>query len=83
MAGAVRQELRLGGVRGAAVSTVLVGVDSPVGGTATTVVGQLRRPRLEVVAGDPLETALTHGHALVPGLTEWIVAELAHRKAAS
>ena len=80
MAGALRQELRLGGV---AVSTVLVGVDASVVRTATTVVGQLRRPRLEVVAGGPLETVLTHGHALVPGLTEWIVTELAHRKAAS
>jgi hypothetical protein len=67
MAGALRQELRLGGVRGVAVSTVLVGVDSSVGRTATTVVVQLRRPRLEVVAGGPLETALTHGHPLVPG----------------
>ena len=83
MAAALRQELRLGGVRGVAVSTVLVGVDASVIRTATTVVGQLRRPRLEVVAGGPLETVLTHGHALVPGLTEWIVTELAHRKAAS
>jgi hypothetical protein len=29
----------------------------------------------------PHETVLTHGHALVPGLTEWLVAELAVRKA--
>ena len=42
--------------------------------SATTVVRQLRRPRLEKVAGGPLTKAVVHGHALVPGLTEWLVA---------
>ncbi len=40
----------------------------------STVVDQLRRPRLEKVAGGPVAKAVVHGHALVPGLTEWLVA---------
>jgi NAD(P)-dependent dehydrogenase (short-subunit alcohol dehydrogenase family) len=79
LAAALRQELRLGGVRGVAVTTVLAPEPGsfPAGSAervATTVVRQLRRPRLEKVAGGPLTKAVVHGHALVPGLTEWLVA---------
>ena len=81
MAGALRQELRLDGVDGVAVGTVLVAAETTADRAAATVVGQLKRPRLEVVAGGAIAKALTHGHALVPGLTEWLVAELAVRKA--
>jgi short-subunit dehydrogenase len=101
MAAALRQELRLGRVRGVAVTTMLApSVDTPLHRVAAnhsgravrpmrpiypaervaaTILRQLRRPRLEVVAGGPLAKALTHGHALVPGLTEWLVAEEARR----
>jgi hypothetical protein len=41
---------------------------------ARTVLRQLRHPRLEKVAGGPVMKAVVHGHALVPGLTEWLVA---------
>ena len=41
---------------------------------ARTVLRQLRHPRLEKVAGGPMVKAVVHGHALVPGLTEWLVA---------
>lgn len=41
---------------------------------AATVLRQLRRPRLEKVAGGPLAKAVVHGHALVPAATEWLVA---------
>jgi hypothetical protein len=51
----------------------------PAERVAATILRQLRRPRLEVVAGGPLAKALAHGHALVPGLTEWLVAEEARR----
>jgi NAD(P)-dependent dehydrogenase (short-subunit alcohol dehydrogenase family) len=80
LAAALRQELRLGGVRGVAVTAVLAPEleDSfPTGDAervAATVLRQLRRPRLEKVAGGPVAKAVVHGHALVPGLTEWLVA---------
>ncbi|MDT0349358.1 SDR family NAD(P)-dependent oxidoreductase [Pseudonocardia charpentierae] len=76
MAGALREELRLDGVRGVAVTAVL----APASATsrdvaiARTVLRQLRHPRLEKVAGGPVTKAVVHGHALVPGLTEWLVA---------
>lgn len=96
MSAALRQELRLAGARGIAVTAVLApaveepdDADRPGGAgprpvypaerVAVTVLRQLRRPRLEVVAGGPLAKALTHGHALVPGLTEWLVAEETRR----
>jgi hypothetical protein len=41
---------------------------------AATVLSRLRRPGLEKVAGGPLAKAVVHGHALVPGLTELLVA---------
>ena len=50
MAGALRQELRLDGVDGVAVGTVLVAAETTADRAAATVVGQLKRPRLEVVA---------------------------------
>ena len=91
LAAALRQELRLGGARGAgtrgvAVTTVLapsVAAPGPYGRPfprgrperiAATVLLQLRRPRLEKVAGGPLAKAVVHGHALVPAATEWLVA---------
>jgi NAD(P)-dependent dehydrogenase (short-subunit alcohol dehydrogenase family) len=86
MAGALRQELRLDGVRGVAVAAVLAPAVDPPGGpfpagrpsrVAATVLGQLRRPRLEVVAGGPLTKAVVHGHALAPAATEWLVAQRA------
>jgi NAD(P)-dependent dehydrogenase (short-subunit alcohol dehydrogenase family) len=90
MSAALRQELRLSGAHGVAVAVVLApAVDDHPGPTvrpvypaervAATVLRQLRRPRLEVVAGGPVAKALTHGHALVPGLTEWLVAEATRR----
>jgi NAD(P)-dependent dehydrogenase (short-subunit alcohol dehydrogenase family) len=93
MTAALRQELRLSGARGVAVATVLAPSVEAVNGrlgppvrpvypperVAATVLRQLRRPRLEVVAGGPVAKALTHGHALVPGLTEWLVAEQTRR----
>jgi NAD(P)-dependent dehydrogenase (short-subunit alcohol dehydrogenase family) len=90
LAGALRQELRLDGVRGVAVAAVLApAVDPPgTGGplpagrprrVAATVLGQLRRPRLEVVAGGPLAKAVVHGHALAPAATEWLVAQRVRR----
>jgi hypothetical protein len=44
---------------------------------ASTVLAQLRRPRLEKVAAGPLAKAVVHGHALVPGVTEWLVGRYA------
>jgi NAD(P)-dependent dehydrogenase (short-subunit alcohol dehydrogenase family) len=101
MAGALREELRLDGVRGVAVATVLVpAVDTPIyrvaanhsGRTphppppvycaervAATILRQLRTPRLEVVAGGPLVKAMTHGHALVPFVTERLLATETNR----
>lgn len=90
MAGALREELRLGGVRGVAVTAVLAPTPRPVSGpervptraglqsprdvaVARTVLRQLRHPRLEKVAGGPVVKAVVHGHALVPGVTEWLV----------
>ena len=60
MAGAVRQELRLGGVRGVAGEHragrgLLAG--RPHGDLGSS--GSCGGPRLEVVAGGPFETALT------------------------
>lgn len=86
LAAALREELRLAGVRGVAVTTVLAPELEPVTTSrpafpsgraevvAATVLQQLRRPRLEKVAGGPVAKAVVHGHALVPGLTEWLVA---------
>ncbi len=90
MAGALRQELRLDGVRGVAVAAVLAPAVDPPGAVrpfpsgrpqrvAAAVLGQLRRPRLEVVAGGPLTKAVVHGHALAPAATEWLVAQRARR----
>jgi short-subunit dehydrogenase len=97
MAAALREELRLDGVRGVAVGTVLVpAIDTPIyrnaanhsGRTphppppvypaekvAATILRQLRKPRLEVVAGGPLAKAVGHGHPLVPVVTERLLAE--------
>lgn len=73
MAGALRQELRLAGVRGVAVTAVLVPAAADARRVAATVLGRLRRPGLEKVAGGPAATALVHGHALVPAATElWV-----------
>jgi NAD(P)-dependent dehydrogenase (short-subunit alcohol dehydrogenase family) len=94
MAGALREELRLDGVRGVAVTAVLAPTPRAVPGPARvltraglrtprdvaiarTVLRQLRHPRLEKVAGGPVTKAVVHGHALVPGLTEWLVARRA------
>ena len=94
MAGALREELRLDGVRGVAVTAVLAPTSRAVPGRARvptraeprtprevaiarTVLRQLRHPRLEKVAGGPVTKAVVHGHALVPGLTEWLVARRA------
>jgi NAD(P)-dependent dehydrogenase (short-subunit alcohol dehydrogenase family) len=83
LAAALRQELRRDGARGVAVTTVLAPEPDLPGPAflrgrpervAATVVAQLRRPRLEKVAGGPLTKALVHGHALVPAATEWFVA---------
>jgi NADP-dependent 3-hydroxy acid dehydrogenase YdfG len=101
LAAALRQELRLGGARGVAVTTVLAPEINPRVGTfvrpnggfgtssdgaagpfptgsveriAATVLSRLRHPGLEKVAGGPVAKAVVHGHALVPGLTEWLVA---------
>jgi hypothetical protein len=41
---------------------------------ASTVLRQLRRPRLEKVAAGPLTKAVVHGHALVPAVTERLLA---------
>lgn len=95
LAGALRQELRLDGVRGVAVTTVLtpaldaresraagIGGPFPAGRcdrVAATVVDRLRHPGWEKVAGGALPTAVVHGHALVPGVTEWLVALVAQR----
>jgi NAD(P)-dependent dehydrogenase (short-subunit alcohol dehydrogenase family) len=97
MAAALREELRLDGVRGVAVGAVLVpAVDTPIyraaanhsGRTphppppvhtaervAATILRQLRRPRLEVVAGGPLAKAVAHGHPLAPIVTERFLAQ--------
>lgn len=78
MAGALRQELRIGGPHGVAVTTVLAPDGVFPGGSpdrvAATVVRRLRYPALETVAGGPVAKAVVHGHALVPPLTEWLVA---------
>jgi short-subunit dehydrogenase len=83
LAAALRQELRLGGARGVAVTAVLAPEPGPAGPpflrggperVASTVVAQLRRPRLEKVAGGALTKVVVHGHALVPAATEWFVA---------
>jgi NAD(P)-dependent dehydrogenase (short-subunit alcohol dehydrogenase family) len=83
LAAALRQELRLDGARGVAVTAVLAPEPGPAGPpflrggperVASTVVAQLRRPRLEKVAGGALTKAVVHGHALVPAATEWFVA---------
>ena len=92
---ALRQELRLDGVRGVAVTAVLApGLDARasraagVGGpfpagrcdrVAATVVDRLRHPGWEKVAGGAPAKAVVHGHALVPGVTEWLVARVAQR----
>jgi NAD(P)-dependent dehydrogenase (short-subunit alcohol dehydrogenase family) len=80
VAGALRQELRLGGVHGVAVTTVLAPDSWPSvrpQRAATTVLRRLRYPALETVAGGPVAKAFVHGHALVPPLTEWLVARRA------
>jgi hypothetical protein len=78
MAGALRQELRIGGPHGVAVTTVLAPDGVFPGGSpdrvAAAVVRRLRYPALETVAGGPVAKAVVHGHALVPPLTEWLVA---------
>jgi NAD(P)-dependent dehydrogenase (short-subunit alcohol dehydrogenase family) len=83
MAAALREELRLAGVRGVAVTAVLVPEPDPAAPAflrgppervASTVLRQLRRPRLEKVAAGPLAKAVVHGHALVPAVTEWLLA---------
>ncbi len=95
LAGALRQELRLDGVRGVAVTTVLapaldaresraagIGGPFPAGRparVAATVVDRLRHPGWEKVAGGALSTAVVHGHALAPGVTEWLVAQRSRR----
>ncbi len=95
LAGALRQELRLDGVRGVAVTAVLApGLDAResratgIGGpfpagrcdrVAATVVDRLRHPGWEKVAGGAPAKAVVHGHALVPGVTEWLVARVAQR----
>jgi len=88
LAAALRQELRLGGVRGVAVTTVLAPDIGPASGSfpagsskrvAATVVSRLRHPGLEKVAGGPLTKAVVHGHALVPVFTEWLVARRSRR----
>jgi hypothetical protein len=80
LAAALRQELRHAG-RGVAVTAVLARepdappfLRSAPERVASTVLRQLRRPRLEKVAGGLLVKALVHGHALVPAATEWVVA---------
>ena len=87
MAGALRQELRLGGVRGVAVTAVLAPDGAfPAGRpdrVAATVVRRLRHPALETVAGGPVAKAVVHGHALVPPLTEWLVARWSGDRSAS
>ena len=86
MAAALRQELRRDGVRGVAVTTVLAPEPDPAAPAflwtrpqrvASTVLAQLRRPRLEKVAAGPVTKAVVHGHALVPGITEWLVGRYA------
>jgi NAD(P)-dependent dehydrogenase (short-subunit alcohol dehydrogenase family) len=83
MAAALREELRLDGVRGVAVTAVLVPESDPAAPAflrgrpervASTVLRQLRRPRLEKVAAGPLTKAVVHGHALVPAVTERLLA---------
>jgi len=83
LAAALRQELRLDGARGVAVTAVLAPEPGPAAPpflrgrperVASTVVAQLRRPRLEKVAGGALTKAVVHGHALVPAATERLVA---------
>jgi NAD(P)-dependent dehydrogenase (short-subunit alcohol dehydrogenase family) len=78
MAGALRQELRIDGSPGVAVTTVLAPDGAfPAGRpdrVAATVARRLRYPALETVAGGPVAKAVVHGHALVPPLTEWLVA---------
>jgi short-subunit dehydrogenase len=93
---AVREELRLAGVRGVSVSTVLpAAVDTPIYAAAgnrtgriptppppvysaervaRTIVGQLRRPRREVVAGGPLARAFVLQHVVTPRLAERMLA---------
>jgi NAD(P)-dependent dehydrogenase (short-subunit alcohol dehydrogenase family) len=98
MAAALREELRLDGVRGVAVTAVLVPESDPAAPAilrgrpervASTVLRQLRRPRLEKVAAGPLTKAVVHGHALVPAVTERLLArprmagEKAHVRPAS
>ena len=70
-------------MRGVAVTTVLAPDVGPASGSfpagsservAATVVSRLRHPGLEKVAGGALAKAVVHGHALVPVLTEWLVA---------
>jgi NAD(P)-dependent dehydrogenase (short-subunit alcohol dehydrogenase family) len=84
---------RAGGARGVAVTTVLapsVAAPGPYGRPfprgrperiAATVLLQLRRPRLEKVAGGPVAKAVVHGHALVPAATEWLVARASRPRA--
>ncbi len=36
---------------------------------------RIRRRVRRAVAGGALATAVVHGHALVPGVTEWLVAQ--------
>lgn len=93
----LREELRLSGVRGVEVATVLpAAVDTPIYAVAANhsgrrvvppppvytpervaavIVGQLRRPRREVVAGGLLGRAFVLQHVLAPALTERLLAE--------
>jgi NAD(P)-dependent dehydrogenase (short-subunit alcohol dehydrogenase family) len=92
----LREELRLAGVRGVAVSTVLpAAIDTPIYAAAAnhsgrrphppppvyapervarTIVGQLRHPRREVVAGGLLGRAFVLQHLLTPRVAERILA---------
>lgn len=89
---ALRQELRLAGVRGVAVATVLpAAIDTPIYAAAAnrsgravrppppvytaervaaSIVGQLERPRREVIAGGLLARVFAAQHTLLPALTE-------------
>ncbi len=92
---ALRQELKLAGVRGVAVATVLpAAIDTPIYAAAANhsgravrppppvytaervagvIIGALRRPRREVVAGGVLGRAFALQHAVLPALTEQLL----------
>lgn len=93
----LRQELRLDGVRGVHVATVLpAAIDTPIFAdganhsgrraraippvytperVAKVVLGQIRFPRREVVAGGLLGRVFVAQHSVAPGLTERILAD--------